>query len=334
MEELDNKSEVVDARLIANAVPIPCMLLDAELRFAFANDAYLQLFDLSGDAIMGASVFDVFTEAPERVDEATQHFEHAFSGESVVLERYLYRLIDEDGVLQPRYWRISLEPFRATGSEVSHILQCVWDVTREVEAEARNAAISEELRHRVLNVFTVIEAMITLCDRPGQSKETYRNELSHRILAMGRTHKALAETHWIGLGLVDILNAELSPFRVEDRSNVVIQGPNVTLTTNAAQDAAMIVHELVTNAAKYGCFSTPEGRLEIDIDVALSGDFVRVTWTESGLTNVTAPKKVGFGSQLTNLIPSLNVDRAFRETGLKATFEIALKLERPKSNVG
>ena len=307
------------------------MLLDAELRFAFANDAYLQLFDLSRDNIMGASVFDIFTEIPERVDEATQHFQHALSGESVVLERYLYRLPDEDGTLQPRYWRVSLEPFRATGPEISHILQCVWDVTREVEAEARSAAISEELRHRVLNVFTVIEAMIALCDRPDQSKETYRNELSHRIVAMGRTHKALAERHWIGLGLVDILNAELSPFIVEDRSNVAIQGPNVTLAVNAAQDAAMIIHELATNAAKYGCFSTPEGRLEIEIDGALSEDIVRVRWTESGLIGVAAPERVGFGSQFTSLMPNLNVHREFRETGLEATFEISLKPATPKS---
>jgi len=104
-------------------------------------------------------------------------------------------------------------------------------------------------------------------------------------------------------------------------------GPDVRLSPRGAQHASLLIHEMATNAAKYGCFSVPGGALRIETAHGDDPHSVKVCWKESGLTGVKAPEATGFGSQLFNFMPNVSYDRVFEEDGLR--LELTARLLHP-----
>jgi two-component sensor histidine kinase len=177
----------------------------------------------------------------------------------------------------------------------------------------------EELGHRLKNKIAMIQSIISY-----QLREfpELRNEISHRIVALSRTDDLIMAMHGQGARIRDILSAELSPYEL---SRTKMRGPDFPLPPRLAWTLALMVHELATNAAKYGALSNSEGTLTIRW--ALVEKTLKIEWHESGGPFVVSPTRRGFGLRL--LSRGLDqfagtVDTAFEKAGLKCTMEATI----------
>jgi two-component sensor histidine kinase len=163
--------------------------------------------------------------------------------------------------------------------------------------------------------------------------------LNGRIQAMALAHSVLSQSRWHGAGLRDLLRQQLAPYTTD--ANTTISGSDVMLTAEATQALAMVLHELVTNAAKYGALSSPNGRVSVQWDRhSKGGDSASLTieWREFGGPAIVAPIQSGYGTTLIcELIPHElggKVDLVFAAEGACCRIEIPLPGEVTPGSVG
>jgi PAS domain S-box-containing protein len=176
-----------------------------------------------------------------------------------------------------------------------HFLCVQRDVTAERAAREREQLLSREVDHRARNALAVVQSLVRLT--PFVSREQFTQTLTGRINAMARVHTLLSRNAWRGATVRELVCAELAPFEAEGKT--VIEGPEVSLRLEAAQSLSLLIHELTTNAGKYGALSTIGGQLEVRWSVAGSGE-LELEWTERGGPPGVEPERAGFGSKLIN----------------------------------
>ncbi|KQN69713.1 HWE histidine kinase domain-containing protein [Devosia sp. Leaf64] len=163
------------------------------------------------------------------------------------------------------------------------------------KAELRQRMLNEELNHRVKNILAVIKSLVTSPDHTGQSLENYVESLRGRIHALSLAHDQVIRGDGGG-SLVDLLNAELTPYRT-GTSSIVLSGPGVWMDARAFSIMALVLHELSTNAAKYGALSRPGATLSVTWSIDDVGG-CNIVWQESDGPEVTPPSRRGFGTVL------------------------------------
>lgn len=231
-----------------------------------------------------------------------------------------------DGVT--RHYRTNRSPLRDDNGAVIGSVGVATDVTRQHEEEQRERLLTRELDHRAKNLLAVVQSVITLTS--ADDVAGFKAAVEGRIQALGRAHSMLAASRWEGADLDRVLSEELAAYRSRDGERVRLAGPQLLLKPSAAQALALVIHELATNAAKYGALSAPEGRLRVSWLV--DGARLVLTWEESGGPPLAPPApqgRVGFGSRLIRgsierqLGGTLELDWAF--PGLTARMEVALE---------
>jgi PAS domain S-box-containing protein len=168
------------------------------------------------------------------------------------------------------------------------------DITDRKEAEERQALLAREVDHRAKNALALVQSIIRLT-RAGSVAE-YTKAVEGRIRALSRAHTVLSQSRWQGAELRGLVEEELAPYRTNEGSKIVATGPNVLLQPAAAQSLALALHELVTNAAKYGALSSMAGQVQLDWQ--LDGTTLRLEWIESGGPPATSPSSPGFGTRI------------------------------------
>ncbi len=166
----------------------------------------------------------------------------------------------------------------------------------EEQSAIRNT-LTRELNHRVKNTLANVLSIIALTRRRGGSLDEFADGLDGRIRALSATHDLLTMSDWGATPIRALVEAELHPYAFEVEHTVRIEGPEVELAPNDALSLGLAIHELATNAAKYGALSRPGGRVEVSW-VRLGEDLVEVTWQESGGPEVKRPERRGFGTDL------------------------------------
>ena len=161
-------------------------------------------------------------------------------------------------------------------------------------SERRQKLLINELNHRVKNTLATIQSIATLTARRASSVEEFSALFEARLMALSETHNLLTAAGWEQATLRDLLAKELRPYSPDQFR---IDGPDVLFEPPQALAMGMILHELATNASKYGGLSTPKGRVAITWTLCEQGS-IDLTWRESGGPPVTAPSKPGFGSRL------------------------------------
>ncbi|HWU53958.1 MAG TPA: HWE histidine kinase domain-containing protein [Rhizomicrobium sp.] len=195
------------------------------------------------------------------------------------------------------------------------------DITERKEAETRQALLAREVDHRAKNTLAVVQAIVRMAKR--DSIEDYVRAIEGRIGALAQTHELLSQSRWEGADVRRLVQEELAPYHSENPNRVTIIGPALVLAPEQAQLVAMAVHELATNAAKYGSLSVQTGR--VDISLSTVDGTLFLNWTESGGPNVVPPARLGFG---TKIISSLGGGRrgrthfAWLPAGLRFTLEL------------
>jgi len=162
--------------------------------------------------------------------------------------------------------------------------------------EDRQLLLFRELQHRSQNLFAVIEAIASRTLFEGQTIANAKELFAGRLHALARTHSMLANNAFLGAPLKEIVAQELTSFS----DQVTVTGCDIAVNTRAAENFALIIHELVTNAVKYGALSTRQGRVVIQcsIDGANGRGQFRFEWRESGGPPVSPPTSKGFGSTI------------------------------------
>ena len=177
------------------------------------------------------------------------------------------------------------------------VLRRIKDVARERKlAFDRDQLLMAELDHRVKNTLANIQALIVQTSRSAASLTGFVEGLDARIQSMAKAHSLLSESRWEGVSIDRLLHEEIDPYGHQDL-RIAIHGPDIVLTPKSALSLSLAVHELATNAAKFGSLSVESGRVEVSWRLSAAGS-IALVWQESGGPAVTPPANRGFGSTL------------------------------------
>jgi two-component sensor histidine kinase len=170
--------------------------------------------------------------------------------------------------------------------------------TTIARGEMLNSLLIEELNHRVKNTLAILQSIAVQTFRSATRAE--REKFQGRLGALAEAHNLLSSEKWQGSGLKDVLDRVLQPYRINNPERIRMAGPPVPLSPRPAVVLSMIVHEMATNAVKYGALSNDTGKVSLDWEVLHEdgGPKLRLIWTESGGPPVSAPVHRGFGSRL------------------------------------
>lgn len=205
------------------------------------------------------------------------------------------------------------------------------DITDRKEAENRQGLLSREVDHRAKNTLAIVQAIIRMAKR--DNVEDYVKAVEGRIGALAQTHELLSQSKWEGADILRLILDELAPYRNDNQKRVTIVGPSLILVPEEAQSVAMAIHELATNAAKYGSLSVEAGR--VDIRWSIGDGILSLAWCESGGPTVVRSPKAGFGTRVISSLGSNRNGRAefdWRPAGLTVTLEMRLN-NQIKENV-
>lgn len=153
-----------------------------------------------------------------------------------------------------------------------------------------------ELNHRVRNILSLVKSVSQQARRSGGSLESYSSALEARIHALAAAHNIGAGQARTSVSIRRILTLEAKPFEDTQKTRIRVRGTDASVRAEAAPIFALVLHELITNAVKYGALSDPNGTVEVEIQRSAEG--MRLTWTESGGPKITAPSTRGFGTTL------------------------------------
>jgi PAS domain S-box-containing protein len=177
------------------------------------------------------------------------------------------------------------------------------DLSERKQAEELQRLLGNELNHRVKNTLATVQSIINQTLRGAADTEGARTTLNARLVALAGAHDLLTDRSWAGADLVDLAARAVAPFV---SGQIALVGPSVDLSPSQVLALSLAVHELATNAAKYGALSRPEGRVEFRW--AVQAGRLNLSWRESGGPRVVPPTRQGFGSRLIEHALSRDLD--------------------------
>ena len=255
-------------------------------------------------------------------------------------------------VIGNREWALNVHLLKTSAlSEISVItllaglvvaslaLAIAWLLTRQA-AEARQVigileeqaairnTLTRELNHRVKNTLANVLSIVSLTRRRATDIDSFATSLDGRIRALSATHDLLTKSEWGTTPVRSVIEVEMAPYTLGRESIVEMEGPDVELAPNDALSLGLAIHELATNAAKFGALKVPQGRVAVAWDM-VSDELVRVRWQESGGPAVEQDRKRGFGTELIEKIVAHElrhpVDLAFEREGVRCTMLIPVR---------
>jgi PAS domain S-box-containing protein len=306
--------------------------LTAGAVIAFRCNAITGLAQLSENAapILGLGPQQVFTVAqffarihPDDLARVKAHYRRTDANSPATLA---FRFIRPDG---REVW---LEETSQAEFDAAGRLICVKGLTRDIttrkQAETHQNVLIAELDHRVKNLLARVGAIIVQTSQRRTTVDEFVRALRGRIQSMAAAHALLSKSRWSGVSLTHLVHHQLAPHATD--ANITISGPEIMLTSAQTQALAMVIHELVTNAAKYGALSIPDGRVSVNWDRAGADTsaVLTVIWREFGGPPIKAQVRLGYGSNLIrDLIPHElggAVDLTFPSDGACCKIEIPL----------
>lgn len=271
------------------------------LEAEFASPAIATIYGVAPDALLGDVKRWAALVVPEERDAALAQIEAARGGETAVHEFRIQRPSDRAF----RWIRDTSFPLEDGQGQVERIGGIAEDITEAKRASEHQSVLLAELQHRVRNIMAVIRSMaLRTADRAADVVE-YRSSLEGRLMALARVQALLTRETNAGGSLRDIIANEVSAQAHRD-DQFELSGPEIRLSPKAVEVLTLAIHELATNAVKYGAFSVPRGRLRVSWQPfeQRGGAWLALDWKESGAPPSEPSKRRGFGSDLIEgLIP-------------------------------
>ncbi len=315
-------------RALVECAPVCIHEIDLNGRLCSMNATGLEMLGVkTADEIVGTPYLDCVV--PAERDRVRQLLERACMGQPAEFE---FTAILGDNL---RIVTSSLVPLKNQRGEVMRVMGVSQDITERKEAERRQTLMIQELDHRVKNNLAAVLSIAAQTIGGSESLDDFDSAFTGRIQSLAAVHEMLAHAHWEGVEFGQLLGRILEPYRRRNMSRISMTGSVVVVPARIAAPMCMIIHELVTNAAKYGALTDDKGRVLIGWAQESFGDderALRVTWEEVGGPPVSPPKRQGRGTTLIERMVSyqLHGDASidFSPYGVKC--EMTVPLTEPK----
>lgn len=252
------------------------------------NNGATRIFGYTADEMIGKPI--IMLVPPDRHNEEPKILQRIRRGERIdhyetVRQRKDGRLIDIS---------LTVSPLKNAAGRVVGASKVARDITERKLAQARHELLTHEIHHRTKNVFAIVQAVVARSFVGKQSVKEAESAVLDRLRSLAQTHVMLIDKEWQGADLAEVVRTEMSPYA--DR--VHIEGPELFLTAKVAQNFALALHELATNAAKYGALSNATGRVHISWSTSKPNGIplFAFRWQERGGPPVSPPTHTGFGS--------------------------------------
>ena len=326
----------------------------AELIVEHARDYGIFMLDLSGTITSwspGAERITGYTD----VEAVGMNFAVLFTASDRSTGQHLKELETSwrDGRAEDSRWHLRKDGrrFWANGvtmamhdPEMTGLITVIRNETANRLAEEQRVLLLNELNHRINNTLVTVQSMVEQTLRATDVDRVVRDNLTARLIALSDAHKSLVEQNWAGAELRAIVERALAPYELEGAAGRLhATGPPLWVSPQQAVSLSLVLHELVTNAVKYGALSTPEGRLEVSWNLYLDGRGARhmtFLWQEGGGPAVVEPTRRGFGSRLIERSLAQEIGGSaqmdFAPEGLRCTLSLTLssQAELPMLDVG
>jgi PAS domain S-box-containing protein len=268
-------------------------------RFLRANAAMCNFVGYTEEELLARTVFDI--THPDDRDYAYELLRRMIAGESAVsdLEK---RCIRKDGHI---VWaRVTANVVRDGSGRPLRNIAVILDVTEHKEREEKVHLLMREVNHRAKNMLSVVDAIAH--QTAIRNQENFIDRFSERIQALSANQDLLVRNEWNGVGIEDLVRAQLAHFADLIGSRIGVRGPKLRFTAASAQAIGLALHELATNAGKYGALFADKGR--VDISWGIVGDTFTISWTEREGPPLSAPKRRGFGTIVMETMAERSVD--------------------------
>jgi PAS domain S-box-containing protein len=180
------------------------------------------------------------------------------------------------------------------------------DITDRKEREEKERLLMREITHRAKNMLSVVHAIAR--QTATKNSEDFIERFSERIQALSANHDLLVRNEWNGVEIADLVGAQLAPFADLIGSRIAVHGPKLRLKAASAQAVGLVLHELATNAGKYGALSTDKGR--VNVCWGIESNTFSMSWIESDGPPVSTPERRGFGTMVMEAMAEQSVDGA------------------------
>jgi len=221
---------------------------------------------------------------------------------------------------------LTVSPIKNDDGVVVGASKIARNISERIKSEQHRTLLINELNHRVKNTLATVQSLAMQTLRNTERSEEARDLFEARLSALSRAHNLLTLENWDGANLLDVAERALTPFTAGEERRVTFEGPHVRLSPRQALALSIALHELATNAAKYGALSVEAGKVLVSWTV--SGEELCLSWEESGGPSVAPPQHSGFGTRLIerNLSHELGgtarID--YSPSGVRATIRSAL----------
>jgi PAS domain S-box-containing protein len=281
---------------LLNEAPLGVYLVDADFKLQAVNPTARPVFGNIPDLVGRDFEEIIHILWPKHyAEEVVRLFRHTLeTGEPYVMPEHIEERRDR-AVTEYYEWRINRIPL----PEGRYGVVCYFrDISAYVRARHQRELLINELNHRVKNTLATVQSIAAQTLKGGTVSAVVKEALESRLLSLAGAHDVLTQQNWEGADLHNIVERALTPF-MAPRREFDINGPDIRLLPKSALAIAMAVHELATNAAKYGALSNGSGRISVHWAIAEhDAAHLQVVWTETGGPKVAAPRSKGFGSRL------------------------------------
>jgi PAS domain S-box-containing protein len=276
---------------------------DPRRRVGSGDTRFKQIYDVTGDEIS----IDEMKQLVHPDDAERFWADHLAMLDPAGPHRiaHEYRVKQKDGTV--RWVRVCwLTYLEGAGQQqrVASIVGTVDDITERKRREEREHFLMSEINHRAKNLISVVDAIAH--HTAAASREDFIERFSDRMQALSANQDLLLRNEWKGVEIEDLVHAQLAHFADLIGSCISIDGPRLRVKETAAQAIGLALHELATNAGKYGALSTDAGR--VAIRWAIEGETFRISWTEREGPPVSAPQRRGFGTIIMGAMAERGVD--------------------------
>jgi PAS domain S-box-containing protein len=305
--------------------------LDADGRFLRVNEAICSITGMTRDQLLGWQLFGRTHPNDRDVDEELYRRQVAGDLGFYSIEK---RFVRPDGRV---IWiAVRSSTVRDATGHFLYGVRVVQDITQRKEAEERQKLLIDELNHRVKNTLATVQSLATQTARGTNSPDEFRRAFEGRLIALSLAHDQLTRRHWRSADLRDIVEGATAPHLARSLDQITIQGEAITVTPRAALTLALALHELTTNASKYGALAVAEGHIEVGWRIEPSSSqpaTLKIEWRERGGPPVAVPKRHGFGTRFIEGSIAAELQGTARldydPAGLRCTITIPLDTATP-----
>jgi len=280
------KEEELEA--VLRGTPFMLARCGRDLRFRFVSESYAAMLRRRPEDIVGKSIVDVIGEAA--LETIIPYIKQVLRGDRVEYEiKIAYREI------APRIIHFVYTPDLNEHGDVVGWIASLLDVTDQKQAQERESTLLLEIQHRSNNLLAVVQA-IAQRSLAGKSLEEGKTAFESRLRALARANRQLTGSNWQGIELSEIIRLEMEPFLGRTK----VAGVNILLEPKQAQNFSLALHELATNACKYGALSNGVGRVDVSWAITRNskGNVLSFQWSEQGGPVTSEPVRLGFGTTL------------------------------------